>query len=1000
MPFPVSFSHPLYLLGLLALVPVVALWWRARNPRQRGRETVSLVLRLLIVLCAVLGLSGLQQVRASDEIAVVFLLDVSDSIDETSREAALSFIRDSLAEMGPDDRAALILFGSDALVEQPMAHAKELGDLLSIPATSHTDVGQAVRLGLALLPATAQRRVVLLSDGRVTVPGAERAVQLAAAGGVEVDTVLLPARSGQDAWVDELRVPGVLYEGELATVLVRVQSQVAQAALVRIYADDTLVAERAVRLSAGANTYTFEVSAGGPGFRTFTAQIVPQRDVFYQNNLLGVFALVKGAPGILVVARDPAPDPESGLLVDDAAALVSALESTGSRVQRVTPAQMPGDLVDLGAYATTILVDVPAAVLGPRRMDLLQTYVRDLGRGLVCVGGSQSYGVGGYYKTALEETLPVEMTIHDKERLPPLAIVFAIDKSGSMASAAVQGGVQKIELAKEAVLRSLELLNPNDQVGVVAFDGSAHWVWPMGEIGDLGAVQQQVATLRADGGTDIYAALHASVEAIEGSDAQQRHVILLTDGGASQEGLAALVARLRAADGTLSTVGIGQDAAPFLRTMALDGGGRYHYTANPATLPQIFVQETSLAQRAYIVEETFYPSLTAHSPIMSGIDAVPVLHGYVATSIKPMAQMVLASGWQDPVLAQWQYGLGRAVAWTSDAKGQWARAWLRWEQFPRFWAQIVRWTIAEREESGLSVEVSDQGQKARLVVDVSETTALSGGPVTVHASLLSPSLQKIEVELKQSAPAQYEGWFVPQEQGIYLVRVDAQVSGETEAEGAGPEPVEGGKSYSQITGYARAYSPEYRFLGADEAALLRLAEAGGGEVLTGPEQVFARRPDAPVARTYTDVWTWLLMAAAVLLPVDVGVRRLVFGARDVQRVQDAVRDRLRRPVQPVARSERVSRLLGAKERATPESADTSAVGAGPRARPISEPSGTPIVGADPAQRPGGALPGARPSRDASDVRPTSEPEPADDSSMTIAERLLAAKKRAQKDDQT
>jgi Mg-chelatase subunit ChlD len=963
---PVVLSHPWYLLCLLALGPIVWLWWRGRTPPWRWGEGIGLALRVSIVVLLVLGLAGLQRVQASDDLAVVFALDASDSIDPQAREQALSFIRAALAEMGPDDRAALVLFGADVLVEQPMSQARELGELLSIPATSHTDAGKAVRLGLALLPATAQRRLVLLSDGRVNVPGVDVAVQLAVASGVRLSTVPLTARSGDETWVDRVTVPRVLYEGETFSVGVLVQSTVSQPALVRLYAGDALAAEQAVSLHVGRNALVFELAAGEVGFSSFTAQVVPRDDTFTQNNVLGTFAVVKGAPRVLVVARAPYDDEDSGLMVDDAALLVPALERAGLSVERRTPHTMPADLASLGAYASVVLVNVPAPALAPRQMDLLQVTVRDLGRGLVCVGGPESYGVGGYYRTALEEVLPVEMAIRDRTRLPPLALVFAIDRSGSMDAAAAQGGVRKLELAKEAVLRSLELLNPGDQVGVVAFESTAQWVWPMSELDDVDAVQRQVATLRAGGGTDIYAGLSAAVGALEGSEAKLKHVILLTDGGASQEGLDALVARLRDADGTLSTVGVGQDAAPFLRYLAVDGGGRYHLTDNPGTIPQIFVQETTLAQRAYLVEETFYPTLAGRSEIVSGIEAVPVLHGYVATSAKAAATMVLASHWDDPVLAQWRYGLGRAVAWTSDAQGRWARAWVRWEQFPRFWAQTVRWTILDQDVSGLESAVIERDGWAQVVVDVAEQTGGYANDAEVTAHVLAPSLARETLALQQSGPGRYEGRFLPGEEGVYLVRIVAQ------PQGAPDDP-----PLTEVTGYVQAYSPEYRAFGTDEGALSRLAEAGGGVLLSDPAAVFARDAGADVARTYTDLWPWLLAAAIGLLPFDVAVRRVVLSAADLRRaVRRVAFWRRRDAVRPTPRTERLSRLMAAKRRAPLPPIAVQEVQEAEEATPMPE-EGT------------GA---ARPVPDRAEApRPPAEGE-------TTAARLLAAKRRAQRQD--
>jgi Mg-chelatase subunit ChlD len=974
MTFPIAFAYPWYLVCLLALAPVAWLWWRGRNPIRRWREAASLALRVAILALLVLGLAGLQWVQASDELAVVFLMDVSDSIDAVAREQAIAFMRAALQGMGQDDRAALVLFGADALVERPMSQARELGELLSIPATAHTDVGKAVRLGLALLPATAQRRLVLLSDGQANVSGGETAARLASTSGVRLYAVPLPARSGEEAWLDAVEVPGVLYEGETFSVLVRVRSLVSQPALVRLFADDVLVAEEAVLLHPGLNTYLFDLSAGLPGFSTFTAQLVPRDDSFFQNNALGAFALVKGAPRVLVVARPPYLDEDSGLMVDDAEALALALERAGLHVEQSTPAYMPADLASLGEYASLVLVNVPAPALSPRQMDLIQAYVRDVGRGLVCVGGEESYGVGGYYKTPLEETLPVDMIIKDRDRVPPLAIVFAIDKSGSMDMAAAQGGVRKIELAKEAILRSLELLTPGDQVGVVAFESSAKWVWALADLTDVAAVQQQVSTLRAGGGTDIYAGLSAAVAALEGADAQLKHVILLTDGGASQEGLSELAMRLQAANGTLSTVGVGQDTASFLQSLALDGGGRYHFTDSPSSIPQIFVQETMLAQRAYIVEETFYPSLAGRSAIVQGIPAVPALHGYVATSTKPAAQMILASGLEDPILAQWQYGLGRAVAWTSDAKGKWAQTWVQWEQFPRFWAQAVRWTIVEQDESGLEAQIADRGERTHVTVDVVREEGGYGDNLDVEAHLISPSLERETVTLRQTAPGQYEGDFRPEEEGVYLVRIVASPRGDGEA-----------PSLTDVTGFVRTYSPEYRTFGTDEATLHRLAEAGGGALLEDPAQVFARAEDQEVVRTYTDVWPWLLGVAVCLLPLDVAVRRVIVNLRDVRRALGKVSARLRRPAKKAERSEQMSRLLSAKGRAPVQ-------GEGEPDRPEGVLLVTEVVSTAGERE---ALPSVAEAPPPPEARPKEdEAEPG-----TMTSRLLAAKRRAQRKEQ-
>ena len=919
MVFPIAIPHPEWLLLLLVAGPVFWVWRRSvrhfSGQRAGWRERISLALRLAIVALLVFCLAGTEWVRAGDELAVVVLLDVSDSVDAMAREQGLSFVREALSTMGPRDRAALVAFGGDAWVERPMADASARGEVTSVfsaPDVTRTDAAEAIRLGLGLMPAGSQHRLVLLSDGRFNVPGAQEAAALAAAGGAALDVV--PLRSGAlisgEAWLESVEAPATAYEGETVELLVRAHSDVQQTAVVRVLGPEGVLVERELGLRAGANAIPLYLTAEQVGFAPWSVQLFPEVDTVPQNNTLGAFTVVHGAPEVLLVSA-----PEG----QEASNLLSALRGAGLRVARSIPATMPANLAELGSYGAVVLVNVPATSLSTRQMTALAAYVGDLGRGLVCVGGEKSYGVGGYYDTALEQALPVEMTIRDRARIPPLAMAFVVDRSGSMDEASREGsGVRKVDLAKEAVLRSLELLKPGDRVGVIAFHDAAQWVYPasgggLGDLQDLAAVQARVATLRAGGGTDIHAGLSAAALAMEQSDAQAKHVILLTDGGASREGLADLAARLRASGSTLSTIGVGQDAAAFLPALALEGGGRYHYTDDPATIPRIFSEETTLAQRAYLVEETFSPVLAGSSAIVEGLAAVPPLHGYVATSIKPAAQMILASTQDDPILAQWQFGLGRSVAWTSDATGRWAADWMRWEGAARFWGQAVRWTMVERDRSGFETRIAERGERIDVTVDVDESALGWSADLVLTARLLSAlsAGDAISLSLRQVAPGQYRGDAPAIEQGVYLVQIAARsLNAETPA-------------LVQTTGFVLSYSSEYRVQGTDETELRRLAEIGGGRVLDpgvdgGAARVFAH--DLGVVRHRRPAWPWLAAVAICLLPLDVGVRRLAIEPADVRRGLRRGRAWMRRqaarlrPAAPAAGSPGTSRLLAAKRR--------------------------------------------------------------------------------------
>jgi len=895
------FDQPLALLLLLTVPLAAALGWPRRG-RSARRERLALVLRLIILLCVIFALAGLEVVQAGRGVAVAFLLDVSDSVSLPARQGAEAYIATALQSLGPDDRAALVVFGREALVERPMSAAKELGKITSIPRTDATDLAAAIRLGLALFPPGMQRRIVILSDGAATGSDSQEAARLARSSGVDLQTVVLPAESGPETALTGADAPGRLSPGQRFDLQLTVESTRAVQAKIRVLAGGEVIYSTDQPLRLERQSFSLPLVAAGPaferpGFTRLTVQIEPQADGLPQNNQLDAFTQVEGPPRLLIVSP-PAGEPlaRGGTRPDEAAQLAAALQSAGFDLTRLPPSRLPADLIELAGYASILLVDVPARDLTSAQMAVLQSFVRDTGGGLVAVGGPTSFGVGGYFRTPLETILPVEMEIKDELRRPSLALVFIIDHSGSMTD--LSGGVSKLELAKEAVLRSLDLLSPSDRVGVIAFDESASWVAPMTDLSDPTAVKNAVATIRAGGGTDILAGVQAMASVLPGEPAQVKHVILLTDGGADPTGIPELVAHLNQDSGiTLSAIGVGQDAAAFLPELAERGGGRYHFTPNPAAIPTIFAEETSLATRAYLVEEPFTPQFASPSPLIAGFDALPPLLGYVATSPRPAAQTVLVSPQGDPLLAAWQYGLGRAVAFTSDATARWAQSWVGWSGFPVFWAQVVEYSLKSASGSNLDIQVGAEGQ---VIVEAQSQGGEYLNGYDLQAVIAPPEGEPQTVTLSQTAPGRYEGRFAGGAQGAYSVQVAGGAPGTDEAALRGE------------LGWVQPYSAEYRSLQGQPELLCRLdsepqpclASLRPG-VMSGKEPSAAFDPTGARSFTRRPAWPWLLGLAAFLLPLDVAARRLVLTRADLQRLGQFLRGKLPRareapptPVQP------------------------------------------------------------------------------------------------------
>ncbi len=896
-----TLTYPIALLGLL-LLPFFLWVGRPRGAWARGRAIVALLLRSVIVIALVLALAGLQIERTTESLAVVFLIDDSDSMPPATVESARQFVEESLEAMRPEDQAAVIVFGSDALVERPMSPIRDVGPIESQVLPLHTDLAEAIRLGLALYPPGAARRMVILSDGLVNVGDAERAARLAAASGVEIVAVPFSAIPGPEVLVTDVDLPTRLNEGQVFDLTVSIESSVETAAILRIVGNGRVVAEETVGLVEGVNRYAFTLTAEEPGLVNYRVQLVPAGDdVFYQNNELSAFAQVTGPPTVLVVTGNPV----------ESQNLEAALVGQGLLVDRVISAGFPGDLATLSGYQSVILVNVPARDLGPRKMQLLQTYVRDLGGGLVVVGGEHAYAPGGYFQTPLEEMLPVEMQLKDQERLPQMTVVYVLDRSGSMADYS-PGGFAKLELAKEAVIRSVALLGPLDRVGVVTFDTEAAWAVPIGPADNRTQISNLVGGIRAGGGTDIYAGLLAVSRVLPNDPSALRHIILLTDGGASEQGIPELVEEMYTQYGiTMSVIAITAETeqyGAFIEDLPDLAGGRFYHAYNVDTIPEIFTEDTIIATRAYIMEEEFYPALTSSSPILTGIGATPSLMGYVGATIKPTGRQVLATGQGDPLLATWQYGLGRSVAWTSDATGRWAANWVTWEDFARFWSQAVRWTISEGVNQNVEVSVTQEGEQVRISVDAVDSEGAFLNGLEMDANIVDPDLETTPLALPQVAPGRYEATFEPTMEGAYFVRI---AGADQDQDGSQEQP-----SVAQTAGWVMAYSPEYRSFEGDPAYIEMIAGLTGGSVVADPKSIFTHNLETQHA--VRPIWPGLLLLAAILLPFDIAVRRLVITRADLAKLAARLRPR-RRAAEPVlAGASRVGALLEVKDRVAHE----------------------------------------------------------------------------------
>lgn len=885
-------ATPLALL-LLGFLPFI---WYIGFPRyafRRRRDIISLILRTTIMLLLILSLAGVQIVQSIDRLAVVFLVDVSDSMGSSTREAQIEYIRASIADKRPDDEWAVVLFGANSVPESDFSLVREIESFSSIPVTTHTDIANAIQTALSMFPPDASRRIVILSDGQATRGDAIARARRAEASGVEISYVPFFREPSPDVRITDLEAPTRVAENQQFDISVSIEAEEATPATLLIFSSGSLIHEEDIDLQVGDTRYTLTQTSQVSGFLDFSAQIVVphENDNFGQNNQLAAFSQVVGPARTLLVTRD----------AQEVEHLLPALEEAGTLVDVVNEGGIPLSIAGLANYKSIILANIPATQLSNIQMELLDQYVKDIGGGLVVIGGPETYAPGGYYQTPLEDTLPLEMQIKDQKRLPQLTIAYLIDRSGSMGMIG-SSEVANLELAKRAITLSIDLLQPTDRVAVGTFDSGGAWVAPFQPVNDKQNLIALVNTIRSGGGTDILAGLNLVARDIIEEPSQLKHLILLTDGGASTRGLIEITRTLNEEFGvTLSVVSIGRSAAVILEDMARVGQGNFHRVTTIDQIPRIFTQETVLATRSYIIEEPMTPRLTANSAIMDGINALPSLRGYVATTPKTAAQIILRGPepFNDPILAAWQYGLGRVVAWTSDASSRWANEWVTWDDFSRFWGQAVSWSINEGANNNLETRILMENEQARVVVDARDNEGRFLDGLNLSSVLLNPDGESRRIALQQVAPGRYEATFNPRSEGAYFLTINGSATLD------GQET-----SITDVNGWVMSYSPEYITRDANDALLARIAEITGGQNMQDePNLVFQHSLGERTAAT--DIWGWLLLLALLLLPFDIAVRRLILSRADLNRLRVAL---FGGRSEQDERSQRLENLLNVRER--------------------------------------------------------------------------------------
>lgn len=837
-----EFARPLLLLLLPAYIALIYLIDRRGGRRSRRiKHRVARVMRCLLTCLCVLALAAPSVVLPGGQQAVWILADASASARGMQDQMTQS-VRTALENKDASVNAGVIAFGGNAMVEKPLAQDGTYNGVTTAVDAQASDLSSALTLASALLPEDAQGRIVVLSDG--ATEDVRAAAQQLAARGVTVDFQSFSGDALPDAQISQLNVPSRVYQGQSFTVTVQVTANHDTAGTLVLYQNRTPVSSREVTLRRGDNTFTFRDVAADTGVVTYEARLISEGDSCAQNDSMGGYVYVQGAPKLLLVEGRQGEGSE----------MAAMLSAAAMQYETVLPAQLPYDAEQLRQYDGVVLVNVDYDAADEEQWAALDSAVRVLGRGLTVIGGDSSYALGGYRGSRLEEMLPVTIDVRNKLDLPSLALMLVIDKSGSMTDGMF--GTTRLELAKEAAMRAAEVLTPNDQVGVIAFDDAAKWVVNLQKAEDVEAIQNQIGTIRPGGGTAFFTALYEATYALMNAQAQQKHIIFLTDGEAGDTGYLQLCDIMQQNDITLTTVAVGSGAdQATLRTLAQQGGGRAYAANEFDNLPKIFTKETYLVSGSYVQNRTFTPVITEQSAL-TDFEGFPQLSGYLAATEKSLAAVSLMSDREDPILAWWQYGAGRVVAFMADSRGAWTSEFLQWDQAAAFYGGMAAFTLPGEEREG-QLTTERQGDALRIVYTAPEG-AQTGLSTSVTALL--PDGTQTQLALQESAPGVYEGEIAAAQLGAYALRVEQR-----DASGELQRVMEGGA----VNGYSGEY--DLRNQNAESTLPYLSALTGGREITDSAEMLKSTHAVVRARRDLTQPLLWALM---VLLLCDIALRRL------------------------------------------------------------------------------------------------------------------------------
>lgn len=898
--YSISFDHPWVLFLLLLLPWMWLVSFRALAGLGNGRRLAALLFRSVVLLLIICAISGIQWVRISERISVIYILDQSDSVARAKRDLMLDFAIKSARQHrdgARGDRAGLIVFGREAAIEFP-PYDDDLPAVRGLESylgrTDATNLEAALKLAQASFPEDSAKRVVVITDGVETLGQAGAVAKAMADAGIGIDVVPVDLLSKSEILVEKVDLPPNIRQGQpfqTRVVINRYQHESDQSVSGRLRlirsmgASEQVLVDDSVVLDKDVNVFPITDSIDRPSGYNYRAEFVPDdpsADALQQNNRADSFTYVRGKGRVLVI--------EDWKSAGENAMMIDALRRAEIEVDVMPSNQLFTSLTELQAYDSVLLAGVPRssgndaddiASFTDEQLEMLVANAEQFGSGLMMIGGPDGLGAGGWSNSVIEKAMPVDFQVKNTkiEAVGALAMVLH-------ACEIAQGNYWQKRIAEE----SLKVLGAMDYCGILQFTGLGDvWLWGdkngMLRVGqNRTAMMQRIRNMSPQDMPDFQPSMQMALTSLQSVNASIKHCIIISDGDPAPPATG-LINQFSKAQIKISTVAVGSHGPAghqTLQNISNQTGGNYYVVSNAAALPKIFQREAMRVARPLVREPDggFQPEITYPHEVLTGLPRqLPRTAGYVLTTVKesPLVEVSMrandneAEPENQTILASWTYGLGRCAVFTSDSGKRWTSQWADWEGYDQFWTQLVRWTMRPTEtDAKFSIATNTSEGRVQVVVNALDKEDQFLNFLEMQAVAMGPDLKPLPLTMRQVAPGRYTGSFDGDQAGSYLVNV---------IPGPGMPPL--------TTGASVPYSDEYRVRRTNYTLLEQLANqkpVGGesGKISSMLDSSsFAEllsnnvyRSGLPKAMSMQDVWPWCLLLGSVCLLGDIFVRRV------------------------------------------------------------------------------------------------------------------------------